>query len=146
MANVSFRGHIGKVFGLKFSQDGKPRFSFSAAEGHGRFDQNNQWQDTGTTWWTVTVFGRQSEDLADVIQEGAKQQVVVTGRSQTRRYEHNGEQRESLEVVADHVGLIHRAAQPQSAPQGAAQSNWNAAPAIDPWAGGGQPQQGQAPF
>lgn len=143
MAQVSFKGNVGKVYGLKFSQDGKPRFSFSVAESHGKFDQNNQWQDTGTTWWNTTVFGRLAEDLADVIQEGQKQRVVVVGRSQTRKFEHNGEQRESLDVIANDVGLVHRAAQ-QNQPQ-AQQGGWGAPatpPAGDPWAGG---QQGQTP-
>src|SRR5699024_3869279 len=76
--------------------------------------QSQQWEDTGTTWYSITVFGRQAEDLADIIQENAKQQVSVSGRQETRAYEHNGEQRTSLDVVADHVGLIHRAPQQQS--------------------------------
>lgn len=50
MAQVSFRGNIGKVRGLQFGQDGKPRFSFSVGESHRRFDkQTNEWQDVGTT-------------------------------------------------------------------------------------------------
>lgn len=118
MAQVSFKGNIGKVRGLQFSQDGKPRFSFSAAESHRRFNkQSQQWEDTGTTWYNITVFGRHAEDLADIIQEGAKQQVTVSGRMETRAYEHNGEQRESLDVVADHVGLVHRAPQQQQGGQ-----------------------------
>ena len=150
MATVSFRANVGKVRGLQFSQDGKPRFSFSAAESHRRFNkQSNQWEDTGTTWYNVTVFGRHAEDLADIIQENAKQQVVVSGRQETRAYEHNGEQRTSLDVIADHVGIIHRA--PQQAQQGGwnqpqqSQADWGAAPTNNAWAGGGQPQ-GQAPF
>ena len=146
MAQVSFRANIGKVRGLQFSQDGKPRFSFSAAESHRRFNkQTNEWEDTGTSWYSVTVFGRHAEDLADIIQEGAKQQVTVSGRMETREYEHNGEQRSSLDVIADHVGLVHRA--PQQAQQGGwnqpqqSQADWGAAPATA-W-GGGQP--GQAP-
>ena len=159
MAQVSFRANVGKVRGLQFSQDGKPRFSFSAAESHRRFNkQSQQWEDTGTTWYSITVFGRHAEDLADIIQEGAKQQVSVSGRMETRDYEHNGEQRSSLDVVADHVGLIHRAPQqsqggqpqswtgnPQSAVPPTAGGGWNA-PANDPWAGGGTPQGGPAPF
>src|SRR5699024_8541955 len=110
MATVSFKGNMGKVRRVQFSQDGKPRSSFSAAESHRRVNkQSQQFEDTGTTWYAVTVFGRQAEDLADIIQENAKQQVVVSGRMETRAYEHNGEQRESLDVVADHVGLVHRA-------------------------------------
>ena len=162
MAHVAFKANVGKVRGLQFSPDGKPRFSFSAAESHRRLNkQTNQWEDTGTTWWSVTVFGKQAEDLADVIAEGKKQQVTIAGRSETREYEHNGEKRTSLDVIADHVGLVHRAANggqgggnfasAQSAGFGAPQQ---AAPAQqDPWAGGqqqpawgAQPQGGPAPF
>jgi len=140
LAQVSFRANIGKVRGLQFSQDGKPRFSFSAAESHRRFNkQSQQWEDTGTTWYSVTVFGRHAEDLADIIQEGAKQQVSVSGRQETREYEHNGEQRSSLDVVADHVGIIHRAAQPQQQ-----QAGWGAAPNTA-WGGGQQQGQGNTP-
>lgn len=150
MATVSFKANVGKVRGLQFSQDGKPRFSFSAAESHRRFNkQSQQWEDTGTTWYSITVFGRHAEDLADIIQENAKQQVVVHGRMESRDYEHNGEQRTSLDVIADHVGLMHRA--PQQAqqqggwnqPQQQSQGDWGAAPATA-W-GGGQQQQGSAP-
>ena len=154
MAHVAFKANVGKVRGLQFSPDGKPRFSFSAAESHRRLNkQTNQWEDTGTTWWSVTVFGKQAEDLADVIAEGKKQQVTIAGRSETREYEHNGEKRTSLDVIADHVGLVHRAANggqgggnfasAQSAGFGAPQQ---AAPAQqDPWAGG-QQQQAEVPF
>jgi len=148
MASISFRANVGKVRGLQFSQDGKPRFSFSAAESHRRFNkQSQQWEDTGTTWYSITVFGRHAEDLADIIQEGAKQQVVVSGRQETRAYEHNGEQRTSLDVIADHVGIVHRAPQ-QAQQQGGwnqpqqSQADWGAVPANNAWAGGGQ-QQGQ---
>jgi single-strand DNA-binding protein len=84
VSNVGFKGNIGKVRGLQFGNDGKPRFSFSVAEGHSRFNkQTNEWEDTGTTWWNVTAFGKQAETLADVIQEGQKQRVTVVGRAQT---------------------------------------------------------------
>lgn len=147
MAAVSFRGNIGKVRGLQFSQDGKPRFNFSVGESHRRFDkQTNDWQDIGTTWWNVTMFGRQAEDLADILQDGAKQQVVVSGRSQTRFYELNGEQRSSLDVVADNVGLVHRAQQRQQQPQQspAQQDPWGT-PQQQPPQYAQQPQQGQPP-
>lgn len=139
MSTVSFKGNVGKVRGLQFSNDGKPRFSFSVAEGHGRFDkQNNQWQDTGTTWWSVTVFGRDAEALAETIQEGAKQRVNVIGRAETREYEANGEKRTSLDVIADSVGVIPRAQQAQNGAQNVAQGLGG-----QPVAGGwGAPQGG----
>src|SRR5699024_10551867 len=105
-------------------------------------------EDTGTTWYAVTVFGRHAEDLADIIQEGAKQQVSVSGRMETRAYEHNGEQRTSLDVVADHVGIIHRAPQQQQVGQfQQSQGAWGQPAPDNAWAGGfQQPQQGEAPF
>ena len=152
MASVAFKGFVGKVHGLKFSNDGKPRFAFSVAEGHRRFNkQTNEWEDTGTTWWAVTVFGKDAENLADVIAEGKKQLVTVAGRSSTREYEANGETRTSLDVIADHVGLVHRAANggqgggnfasAQSAGFGAPQPP--APTQQDVW---GAPQGGPVPF
>jgi single-strand DNA-binding protein len=153
MAHVAFKGFVGRVHGLKFSNDGKPRFSFSVAEGHRRFNkQTNEWEGTGVTWWSATVFGKQAEDLADVIAEGKKQQVTIAGRSETREYEHNGEKRTSLDVIADHVGLVHRApstGQPAQQPGqwgGQQSAGFSAPPQQDPWGGGQQePAWGATP-
>jgi single-strand DNA-binding protein len=117
VSNVGFKGNIGKVRGLQFGNDGKPRFSFSVAEGHSRFNkQTNEWEDTGTTWWNVTAFGKQAETLADVIQEGQKQRVTVVGRAQTRHWEKDGNSGDSLDVIADSVGLIPAAQQQTQQP------------------------------
>ena len=151
MAQVSFKGNIGKVRDIQFGQDGQARFGFSVAEGHSRRNkQTQEWEDTGTTWWSVTVFGRSAEALAEVIREGAKQRVVVAGRSSTREYEANGETRTSLDVIADSVGVIPSNPQNgQGAPQGGQQpqSGGNARPNNarpsqgqqgDPWGRSGQ--------
>lgn len=141
MAHVSLKGNIGKVRDIQFGQDGQARFGFSVAEGHSRRNkQTQEWEDTGTTWWSVTVFGRQAEALAEVIREGAKQRVVVSGRSSTREYESNGETRTSLDVIADSVGVVPSNPQNgQGAPQGGqrAQGGGNARP------GNSGPSQGQ---
>lgn len=125
MASVSFKGNIGKVRGLQFNNDGKPRFSFSVAESHSKPDGNGGWQDIGTTWWNVTTFGKEAENLAEVIQEGLKQRVTVTGRSVTREYESNGVKGMSLDVVSDFVGISPNTT--QTATQ---------KPASDPWSNG----------
>lgn len=146
MSQVSFKGNVGKVRGLQFAAgDGKPRFSFSVAEGHWKSDGKGGFEDTGCTWWNVTVFGREAETLADVIQEGQKQRVSVAGRASTREYESDGQKRTSLDVVADIVGIIPRA-ESQPVPEA---SRWSptpaqaSAPAHDPW---GQPASTEAPF
>ena len=116
MSTITFTGNIGKYHGLKFNNDGKPRASFSAAETARIKDQQGQWADGGTTWFNVTLFGAAAEALDAAIPEG-KGKVIVTGRMSTREYEHNGEKRESLDVVADSVGLVPRPNQQQSAGQ-----------------------------
>lgn len=171
MGQVAFFGNVGKVKEIQLGQDGKARLSFSVAESHSRFDkQANKWQDTGTTWRNVTVFGKRAEALAQILQNGAKQQVVVIGREETRDYESNGETRQSFDCTADHVGLVPKLQQQNPGTPPAAQAfgnqpnqsqggGWNAPqqsqpPANDPWSAGGgnagggwgNPQQSEAPF
>jgi single-strand DNA-binding protein len=107
MSTITFTGNIGKYHGLKFGQDGKPRASFSAAETAREKNQQGQWEDGGTTWFNVTLFGAAAEALDAAIPDG-KGRVMVTGRMKTREYEHNGEKRESLDVVAEAVALVPR--------------------------------------
>lgn len=151
MGQAAFHGNLGKIHGLKYSNDGKPRISFSVGEGHSKFNkQTNQFDKTGTTWRNVTVFGKRAESLAEILQEGAKQQLVVIGREETREYEHNGEKRESLDCIADIVGLVPSGtpgtqSQPpqQSAPQQSPQQAWNAPnQGNDPWQSNANPQGG----
>lgn len=150
MSTITFTGNIGNYRGLAFSQDGKPRISFSAAETARIKDQSGQWVDGGTTWFNVTLFGGAAEALDQLIaNQGGKGKVVVSGRMSTREYEHNNEKRESLDVVADSVGLVPRN-QPANAPQGhqqaPAQQGWGnqqAAPQQDPW---GAPATGKPSF
>ena len=136
MANISTTANIGKYHGLKFGQDGKPRVSFSAAETARVKDQSGQWVDGGTTWYNVTLFGGASEALDQrIANQGGKGKVIFSGRMSTREYEHNGEKRESLDVVADSVGLV-----PKNAPQQAQQS------ASQPWGGQQQGAIADPPF
>lgn len=152
MAQAAFHGNVGKVQGLKFDNDGKPRFSFGVGEGHSRFDkQANQYRDTGTTWRNVTVFGKRAEALAETIQEGAKQQVVVIGREETRDYEKSdGTKGQSFDVIADVVGIIPKAqqsGQQQSSQQGGfggqQSGGWNAPAGGGGW---GSPGSDEPPF
>lgn len=107
MSTITFTANIGSYHGLKFSQDGKPRLSFSAAETARVKDQSGNWTDGGTTWFSVTLFGYAAEALdAAIANQGGKGKVIVTGRMSTREYEKDGQRRESLDVVADSVGLV----------------------------------------
>jgi single-strand DNA-binding protein len=128
MAQTAFHGNIGKVQEPAFSNEGQCRLTFSVAESHSRFDkQAKEWKDTGTTWRRVTVFGKRAEVLADTIREGAKQQVVVIGREETREWQKDdGTTGSGIEVVADIVGIIPTA---QKTQQPANNGGWGNEPA-----------------
>jgi len=149
MSTVTFTGNIGKSQGLKFSNDGKPRLSFSAAETARVKDQSGQYVDGGTTWFNVTLFGYTAEAIdAQIAAQGGKGKVIVTGRMSTREYEHNGEKRESLDVVADSVGFVPRAPQQgQQQPAQHAQGGWSNQPAnAGSWGNGPAGGGSGAPF
>ena len=138
MAQAAFHGNIGKVKEPAFSNEGQCRLSFTVAEGHSRFDkQAKEWKDTGTTWRRVTVFGKRAETLADVLREGAKQQVVVIGREETREWTNDdGTTGSGLEIVADIVGLIPSAGQgnqqQRATTQAASNGGWGNGPDSEP--------------
>lgn len=138
MAQISFQANLGKIQGLKFANDGKPRFQFSAAEGH-RGKVNGEWADTGTTWYSVTVFGYQAEDLAEILREGDKQRLHVSGRLSSREYEKDGQKRSNLDVVADIVSIVPpKQSQGQQQPRQQVQQPWGGQqqPSQDPWGNG----------
>ena len=140
MSSVTFTGNIGSYDGLKFSNDGKPRLSFSAAETARVKDQSGQYVDGGTTWFRVTLFGYTAEALdAAIAAQGGKGKVIVTGRMSTRQYEKDGVTRESLDVVADSVGLVPKNAPAQNG--GGFGGQQPPATQQQPW-GGNQPAQG----
>ena len=146
MSTISFTGNIGKSHGLKYSNDGKPRLSFSAAETARIKDQGGNWIDGGTTWFNVTLFGNAAEAIdAQIVTQGGKGKVIVTGRMSTREYEHNNEKRESLDVVADSVGFVPRNQPAQGQQPAAAWGGNQPTQSAGGW-GNGPASQSEAPF
>lgn len=149
MATISTQANIGTYHGLKYNNtDGKPRISFSAAETARIKDHSGQWVDGGTTWYNVTLFGGAAEALDQLIaNQGGKGKVIFTGRMSTRDYEKDGQTRQSLDVVADSVGLVPKNqpanGQSQPAPQ-PAQGGWGGQPSQP--GGWGNGPTGEAPF
>ena len=84
---------------------------------------DGDWQDTDTSWWQVTCFGRQAEAAAEQLRKGDL--VMVEGRVKQREWEKDGVKRTTAEVTADEVAKVCKAGGAPSAP---------AAPAGDPWA------------
>ena len=150
MADVTFTGNLTAAPEMKFSNAGKAFANFTVAENYRKKNQNGEWEDSGTAFWRVTVFGYQAEAVADTLDKGMK--VVVQGRGELREYTtKEGAQGKSLECVANHVGVVPRAPKnnnsggfgQQSSGQSWGQEHQPTQPASDPWAQSGQ---ASAPF
>lgn len=155
MASVTFNGNIVNP-DLKFTNSGKAVFRFSVPENHKKKNpQTGQFEETGTTWWRCSFWGNAlftPEALAERAVQG--EFVNVIGRTETRKYESNGEEKEAFEVTAETVGIM-----PKAPKDGAPRQQPAAAPQQGQWGGnqqapaqwGNQPQNGQqwgqpAPF
>ena len=147
MADVIFTGNLTAAPEMKFSNAGKAFANFTVAENYRKRNQNGEWEDSGTAFWRVTVFGYQAEAVADTLDKGMK--VVVQGRGELREYTtKEGAQGKSLECVANHVGVVPRAPKNNSGGQQSSGQSWGqehqrSHPASDPWAQSGQTS---APF
>lgn len=95
----SFTGRLGSDAELKFTRDGKPIWTASVGVGFG-FGDNK-----GTNWIRVSVFGNRAESLGKLeLQKGTA--ISVTGELRLRKYESNGKEGWSHEVVAQDVTLL----------------------------------------
>jgi len=103
-AQVALRGRVGRDPETRSTRDGKMVCSFGLATAERTKDASGQWQDGDPTWWQVTAWDRAAEDVAAVVRKG--QTVVVLGRARMRTYQgRDGAERQSLDVVADHVAV-----------------------------------------
>lgn len=88
---------------------------------NGRRMVDGDWQDTDTSWWQVTAFGRQAEAAAEQLRKGDL--VLIQGKVKQREWEKDGVKRTTAEVTADEVAKVCKTG--QTAP---------AAGSADPWA------------
>ena len=62
MADVTFTGNLTAAPEMKFSNSGTAFANFTVAENYRKKNQNGEWEDSGTAFWRVTVFGYRSEE------------------------------------------------------------------------------------
>jgi single-strand DNA-binding protein len=104
---IMFIGNLGRDPEMRYTPAGKPVTQFSVAVSHSRPDGQGGWQDEGTDWYRVSVFGDRAERVADQLRKGNK--VFVEGRFKTREFEgKDGEKRLSLDVISDNVISLER--------------------------------------
>ncbi len=97
-------GNLGRDPELRYTPQGTPVCSFSMATNERRKDRNGEMQDQ-TTWFRVTLWGRQAETASQYLQKGRS--VYIEGRLRVEDWtDRDGKPRQSLEVTATDMQFI----------------------------------------
>jgi single-strand DNA-binding protein len=125
LCKVIVIGNLGRDPEKRYTQDGRPVTRFSVAATTRRRERDGEWADH-TEWFSVTVFGRQAETLAERINKGTR--VYVEGRLESRQYEsQNGNKGFSLDVIANEVIVLDARQRDGEFTQGAGAGDFEAA-------------------
>lgn len=101
---VTVVGHLGADPEFKKTPTGTPVTSFNLANTP-RKQKNNEWIDGDTTWFRVFVWNYDAAGTAITLKKGDK--VLVSGRLAVSTYtDREGNERKSLEINADGVGVV----------------------------------------
>jgi single-strand DNA-binding protein len=104
LCKVIVIGNLGRDPEKRYTQDGRPVTRFSVAATTRHRERDGEWADH-TEWFSVTVFGRQAETLAERVAKGTR--VYVEGRLESRQYDTNNCGKGfSLDVVANEVVVL----------------------------------------
>lgn len=105
-STITVRGTLTRDPELRFTQGGKAVASSSIAVNH-RYKKGDDWEDEDATFYNLTVWDQVAENFAQSAQKGDR--VVVTGRPRIRKWETNeGDERQSLEIAVDEIGMSLR--------------------------------------
>jgi len=97
-------GNLGRDPELRYTPQGTPVCNFTMATNERRKDRSGESQDV-TTWFRVTVWGRQAETASQYLTKGRP--VYVEGRLRVEEWtDKDSRQRYTLEVNATDVQFI----------------------------------------
>jgi single-strand DNA-binding protein len=97
-------GNLGRDPELRYTPQGTPVCSFSLATNERRKDRSGEMQDQ-TTWFRVTLWGRQAETASQYLQKGRP--VYIEGRLRVEEWtDRDGKPRQTLEVTATDMQFI----------------------------------------
>lgn len=100
MNHMTIVGNLTRDPELRFLASGQAVCNMGLASSR-RYQQNGEWQEQ-TSFFNLTVWGEQGQNCAASMSKGMR--VVVTGRLETREYEHDGQKRMGHDVIVDEIG------------------------------------------
>ena len=109
---ITFKGRLGADPDISVASNGSQVAKMRVVT-NGRRMVDGNWEDTDTSWWSVTAFGRTAE-AAPQLRKGDL--VMVVGKIKQREWEKDGVKRTTADVVADDLGRVLRADQPPVTP------------------------------
>ena len=108
-------GNLGRDPELRYTPQGTPVCSFSLATNERRKDRATGENNDITTWFRVTLWGRQAETASQYLSRGRP--VYIEGRLRVEEWtDRDGKQRHTLEVNATDMQFIGGGARDESAP------------------------------
>ena len=122
-------GNLGRDPELRYTPQGTPVCSFSLATNEKRKDRTTGENNDVTTWFRVTLWGRQAETASQYLQRGRP--VYIEGRLRVEEWtDRDGKARQTLEVHATDMQFIGggRAEDAGPPPAKAAAAQANGAP------------------
>jgi len=113
-------GNLGNDPDVRYTPDGKAIANISLATSDSWKDKNTGEQQEKTEWHRVVFFNRLAEIVEQYLKKGSK--VYVEGKLQTRKWEQDGVERYTTEIVASEMQMLDsRGGNAQPASQPAAQ-------------------------
>lgn len=109
-------GNLGRDPEMRYTPQGTPVCNFTMASNERRKDKAGEQQDV-TTWFRVTVWGKQAETVSKYLTRGRS--VYVEGRLHVEEWsDRDGKQRFTLEINATDVQFIDsgQGARPEGIP------------------------------
>lgn len=98
-------GNLGKDPELRHTTQGDPVCSFTMATNERKKNRDTGEQEDFTTWFRITLFGKQAETAAQYLVKGRP--VYIEGRLRMETYtDKQGQERTSLEVRATDMQFI----------------------------------------
>jgi single-strand DNA-binding protein len=126
-------GNLGRDPELSYTPQGTAVCKFSVATNERRRDKAGEQQDI-TTWFRVSAWGKQAENISRYLTKGRK--VYIEGRLHMEEWtDREGKQRQTLEVNASEVQFI-------DGPSGGGGGGVEGIPVRSQQGGGGAPSGG----
>jgi len=101
--SITVTGNVASEPQFKRTQNGVAITSFRVASGQRKYDrQTERWVDTGTNWYTVSVFRGLADHAFASLHRGDR--VILTGRLRQREWESGEKSGVAFDIEADALG------------------------------------------